>query len=94
MVGNTYLALYHIATPGTSTVKYKTPLPCIGLSGNYCRIYINFEFCEGKNHKHLENTMIYKAKQIISTNFFSSKKQSLHILEDGASSMQVHMFSM
>ena len=55
---------------GTSTFKYTTPLPCIGLSESDSTLYTKFEFCEGKNHKHLEkknqkskNTLIYKAKQ-------------------------------
>ena len=33
---------------GASTVKYTTPLPCIGLSDSDAKLYANFEFCEGK----------------------------------------------
>ena len=45
-----------------------------------------FEFCEGKNHRHLEKKMIYKAKQFMMTKEF---QKSLHILEDGARGVQV-----
>jgi hypothetical protein len=44
-------------------VKYITPLPYIGLSESDSKLYIDFEFCEGKNHKHLKNTLIYKDRQ-------------------------------
>jgi hypothetical protein len=47
---------------GTNTVKYITPLPCIGLSESDLKLYIKFEFYEGKHHKDLKNTLIYKAK--------------------------------
>lgn len=39
---------------GTSTTKYTTPLPHIGLSESDSQIYIIFKFCEGKYHKDLE----------------------------------------
>jgi hypothetical protein len=43
---------------GTGTVKYTTPLPCIGLiEGDSKLIYTNFEFCEGKNNEHLKNKL-------------------------------------
>ena len=54
-------------------VKYTTPLPCIGLSESDSKLYTNFEFCEGKNHKHLKNTLIYKAKQFMLTIVFQEK---------------------
>ena len=73
---------------GASKVKYTIPLSCIGLSESDSNPYTNFKFCEGKNHKHLENTLIYKAKQYML--FF---KKSLHILEDGASSLQVDILN-
>jgi hypothetical protein len=59
---------------GTSSVKYKTPLPCISLSESDTKIYYKFEFCEGKHHKHLRNTLIYKAKQFKLPNVFFSRK--------------------
>ena len=31
------------------------------------KLYTNFEFCEEKNHKHLKDILIYKAKQFILT---------------------------
>ena len=44
-----------------------THTSCIGLSESDSKLYANFEFCEEKNHKHLEkkNTLIYKAKQFM-----------------------------
>ena len=54
-------------------VKYTTPLPYIGLSASVSKLYTNFELCRGKNHKHLKNTLIYKAKQFILTICFSRK---------------------
>ena len=35
---------------GTNKVKYTTPLPWIGLSGNDSKLYTKFYFCEGKNY--------------------------------------------
>ena len=32
------------------------------------KLYTNFKFCRGKNHKHLYNTLIYKAKQFMLKN--------------------------
>ena len=70
-----------------STVKYTTSLPCTSLSEIDSKLYINFELGKGKNHKHLENTLIHKAKQFM-------LKQSLHILEVIASSVQVSKLNM
>ena len=50
------------STNDANTVKWTTLVPWIGLSENVTKLYINFEFCEGENHKHLKNTLIYKAK--------------------------------
>ena len=50
---------------GASMVKYTTPLPSIGLSESVSQLYINFEFYERRNHKHLKNTFIHKAEQFI-----------------------------
>ena len=36
-------------------------------------IYIYFEFCEGKNHRHLRNIFIYKGKQSMLTKLISRK---------------------
>ena len=49
---------------GTSTFKYTTPLPCIGLSESDSTLYTKFEFCEGKNHKHLEKKNSKNKKHI------------------------------
>ena len=38
---------------GASLVKYTTLLPYICLNESDSTLYIIFEFCEGKNHKHL-----------------------------------------
>ena len=53
--------------------KYTTPFPSIGLSESDLELYINFEFCEEKNHKILKITLIYKAEQFMLTNSFSRK---------------------
>jgi hypothetical protein len=70
---------------GASMVKDISPLPCIGLGESDSTLHTNFEFCEGKNHKHLKNTLIYKAKQFVLTKKIPRK--NLRILEDGASSL-------
>lgn len=41
------------------------------------KLYTIFAFCEGKYHKHLKDTFIYKSKQFVLTICFS--KKSLHI---------------
>ena len=46
-------------------VKYPTPVPWISLSESDSKLYTTFEICEGENHKHLKNTLIYKAKQFM-----------------------------
>jgi hypothetical protein len=53
---------------------------------------LTLNYVKGKiNHERLRNTLIYKAKQLMLTILF---KKSLHILEDGASSVQVDMLNM
>ena len=42
--------------------KHTTPLPNIRLSESDSILYTNFKFCEGKNHRLLRNTLMYKAK--------------------------------
>ena len=48
--------------------------------------YIDFAFCEEKNHRQLKNILIYKDKHFVMT---KKSNKSLHILEDGASGVQV-----
>ena len=50
---------------GASMVKYTIALLCIGSSESDLKLYNNFEFCEGKVHKHLRKKSIYKAKQFL-----------------------------
>ena len=50
------------------------------------KLYISSKFCEGKIHKQLKITTIYKAKLFMFILFF---KENLHIFEGGASSVQV-----
>ena len=50
------------------------------------KLYTNFEYCEEVNHKHFTNMLIYKAKQF---RMEKNPQQNLHILEDGASHVQV-----
>ena len=70
---------------GGSTVKWTSHDPYLVLSESDSKLYTHFEFCEKKNHKHWKNILMYKAKQ-----FMKNKPQeSLHILEDGASGVQV-----
>ena len=52
------------AQPRSST---QTPLPCIGLSNIDSKLYTNFDFYEGKYHKHSKNTLMYKAKEFMLT---------------------------
>ena len=54
---------------GASTFKYTTPLPYIGQSEGDSKLYTYFDFCGEKNHKHLTNMVIYKAKQFMLTIF-------------------------
>ena len=71
-------------TKGCQHGKYTTPLPCTSLSESDTKPYSDFEIFEGKNHRHLKNTLIYKANQIRLTIFF---EKSLRILEYGACSV-------
>ncbi len=48
---------------------------------------LTLNFVKKKNHRHFKNKLIHKAKQFMMTNKFP--KKSLHILEDGASGVQV-----
>ena len=57
----------------TSMGKYTTSLSCICLSESGSKLYINFEFCEGKNHKKLKSILIYKAKQFMLTLYSQEK---------------------
>ena len=50
-------------------------LACIGLSESDSKLYPNFEFCEGKNHKLLKNTLIYKIKKFMLTKKKKKKKR-------------------
>ena len=77
---------------GASMVKYTTPLSSINLNESDSKLYTNFEFCEGKKHKRLENTLIYKAKQFMLTKKISRKVYIF--LEDNASSVQVCILNM
>lgn len=58
---------------GTNTIKYTTPLSCIGLSDSCSELKTNFELYEGKNHKQLKTTLIYKAKQCVLKIHFQEK---------------------
>ena len=56
------------------------------LSESNSILYIKFEFCEEKNQWHIKFMLIYKAKQLW---WQKNSKKNLHILEDGASGVQV-----
>ena len=73
---------------GASTVKWTTPYPCLVLSESDSMLYSNFAFVKrqiikkkSQNHVDLQSQAIYDEKKI--------SKKSLHVLEDGASGMQV-----
>ena len=70
-----------------STVKWRTLVPCSGLSESVPKLYTNFEFYTIEIHKHLENIWTYKAKQFMFTK--NNVKQLIFILEDGASGEKV-----
>ena len=70
--------------------KYTIPLLCISLNESDSKLYIDFGFCEGKNHKHLKNILIYKANHLMLTFFF---EKSLHILENESSSVLVDILN-
>ena len=72
---------------GSRAINWTTPDPCPVFSESDSKLYTDFEFCEEKNHWHFKNILIYKAQQIMMTKKISQK--SLHILEDGASGVQV-----
>jgi hypothetical protein len=63
----------------------RTPLTYISESESDSKLYINFEFCEGKKlffkHIHLQSQVVY-----VDINNFEN---NIHILGYGASSMQV-----
>lgn len=61
---------------GSGAVEYTSPFPSIGSSESGSKLYINIDFYEGKNHKHLKkkkNALIYKAKQFILTTNIQEK---------------------
>ena len=70
-------SIYH---RDASTIKYTTPLSCIGSSESASELYINFEICEGKNHKHLKKHIGPQSQVIYVDKLLFMK--GLHILED------------
>ena len=58
----------HIWVWGANTIKYTTPLACIGLSVSDFKLYTNFKFCEGKNHKHLNKHIDLQNQAIYADN--------------------------
>ena len=64
-------------------VKWTTLDSYTCLSESDSEQFTNFEFCEIKDHKHLQKkNLIYKAKQFVLT---KNLKKIQHILEDSAS---------
>ena len=72
---------------GVSTVKWKVLEPCPILSESDSVLYINFELCKEQIHILFKNLPIYKAKQLMTIKW--KLKKRLHILDDGASGVQV-----
>jgi hypothetical protein len=80
---------YCVVLMGATMSKYTTPLPCIV---KVIQKYIfNLNFVKEKNHKiltkhiDLQSQAIYVDKEVF--------KKKLHILEEGASSVQVDILS-
>ena len=62
---------------GASMVKYTTPLSSINLNESDSKLYTNFEFCEGKNHKQLQKYIDLQSQAIYVDK--KNLKKSLHI---------------
>ena len=71
-----------------STVEWTTPDPCPMLSGSVSILCTNFEFCEENNYRQFQKHTDLQSQAIFYDKKNNSKK-SLHILEDGASGVQV-----
>ena len=71
---------------GASTVKWTSPIPCIVFSEMIQNYTLSFEFC-GELIINLLKTYWSKKIQANYAGFFL--KKSLHILEEGASGVQV-----
>ena len=75
---------------GTNTVKYKTPLPCIG-SNEIVQNYIQIlNLVKEKILNIWKNTLIYKAKHIMLT----KKMKNLRILGAGANNCLIFVLNM
>ena len=72
---------------GASTLKWTCPNPCLVSTENDSKVYTNFDFFGEKNHRNFYNIFTYKAKKLMMTK--KKLQESLHILEDGASGVQV-----
>ena len=81
--------MVYILMASTSTVKYTTPLPYIGLSESSSNLYTISFLCKS-NHRNLKTHWYAKPSNLgCQTNF----KKSLHILDDSASSVQVDILN-
>ena len=56
-----------------SMIKWTTLDSFLVFTESGSKLYINFEFCEEKNHRHFKNMLIYKAKLIMMTKNFQIK---------------------
>ena len=65
-----YICALLLAHLGASTVKWTNLDPCLVFNESDSKLYINFEFCEEKNHRHYKEILIYKVKQIVMTKQF------------------------
>ena len=73
---------------GASTVKWTSLDPCLVVSESDSILYTNFKSCEKKITCILKTCWSTKPSNLIYDDKINSKK-SLHILEDGASGVQV-----
>ena len=58
---------------GANTIKWTSLDPCLVLSESDSISFTNFEICEEKNHTHMKDILIYKAKQFIMTKTNSNR---------------------
>ena len=78
----------HDTTPrGASTGKWTAPDPCHVFSESDSKLYTKFEFCDEKNHRHLEKHI--NLQSYVNHDDQKNSKKSLHILEDSTSGVQV-----
>jgi hypothetical protein len=72
---------------GASTVNWTTLDPCLVFNESVSKSYTNFGFCEEKKTQTFQEHIDLQSQANYDDKKYS--KKSLHILEDGASGVQV-----